>query len=167
MKKLFLLMVMCCIASMTAFAQENKWRAGVNIGYGTDISKPFIGVRAQYDIIEQLSIAPSFNYYFKSSEDIGYGEEIDYNYWDIDVDVHWNVLRGESYKVYPLVGLTYLHGKASYEGESESDSWIGANVGVGAQLNFGTNWCVGIEAKYQIVDEVGQFVPMATIMYRF
>ena len=83
------------------------------------------------------------------------------------VDVHWNVLRGESYKVYPLVGLTYLHGKASYEGESESDSWIGANVGVGAQLNFGTNWCVGIEAKYQIVDEVGQFVPMATIMYRF
>ena len=59
-----------------------------------------------------------------------------------------------------------MHGKASYEGESETDGWVGANVGVGAQLNLGTNWCVGVEAKYQII-EGGQFVPLATIMYRF
>ena len=47
MKKLFLFIVMCCIGSGTTEAQENKWGAGINIGYGTYISKPFIGVRAQ------------------------------------------------------------------------------------------------------------------------
>ena len=34
------------------------------------------------------------------------------------------------------------------------------------QLNLGSNWAVGVEAKYQIVDG-GQFVPMASAMYRF
>lgn len=166
MKKLFFMISMLCMVSVVGLAQESKWAAGVSFGYGSDISKPFVGVKAHYDIIEQLTIAPSFNYYFKDSEDLGYGESYDLNYWDINVDLHWNVLRGERFNIYPFVGFTYLHAKASYEGESESDGKAGGNIGVGGQFNIASNWAVGVEAKYQIIDG-GQFVPMASVMYRF
>lgn len=66
MKKLFFMISMLCMVSVVGLAQESKWAAGVSFGYGSDISKPFVGVKAHYDIIEQLTIAPSFNYYFKA-----------------------------------------------------------------------------------------------------
>ena len=88
---------------------------GINIGYGTDVSKPFLGAKAHYDITDAFTVAASFNHYFKETVDLGK---------------------------------------------------FGANLGIGGQLNLGSNWAVGVEAKYQIVDG-GQFVPMASAMYRF
>lgn len=160
MKKYFLVIAMF-IASVATFAQDNKWGVGLNIGYGTDISKPFLGVKGHYDMTEAFTVAASFNHYFKETM-----EGWDLKYWDINADVHWNVLRREMFKLYPLVGLTYLHMKASDEDDSESDGKFGANVGVGTQIDLGANWGIGVEAKYQIIDGA-QFVPMATVMYRF
>ena len=166
MKKLFLFVAMCCIVSVTALAQENKWAVGLNVGYGTDISKFFLGAKVQYDITDAFTAAASFNHFFKDSYDIGMGEKFTAKWWDINVDVHWNFIHTETLKVYPLVGITYLNVKSSYEGQSSTDGKFGANIGIGGQYNISSNWAVGIEAKYQII-EGGQFVPMATIMYRF
>lgn len=168
MKKFFLVIAMF-IASVATFAQDNKWGIGLNIGYGTDISKPFLGVKGHYDMTEAFTVAASLNHYFKDTvEEMGI--EVDLKCWDINADVHWNVLRREMVKLYPLVGLTYLQAKASVEESgvsiSESDGKFGVNIGVGTQINLGANWGIGIEAKYQIIDG-GQFVPMATVMYRF
>ena len=49
---------------------------------------------------------------------------------------------------------------------NNSEGKFGANVGVGAQFDFGSNWGASVEAKYQIIDGA-QFVPMASLMYRF
>ncbi|WP_178796002.1 outer membrane beta-barrel protein [Bacteroidaceae bacterium] len=160
MKKLFLLAVVALI-SVTSFAQDGKWAAGVNIGYGSDISKPSIGVKALYDINNSFTVAPSFNYYFQKKD-----EGVKMNYWDLNCDLHWNVVSKENFKFYPLAGITYLHGKASFEGESGSDSWFGANIGVGGQFNLSSNWAAAVEAKYQIIDG-SQFVPSLSLMYRF
>lgn len=169
MKKFFFVIAMCFIASVATFAQDNKWGVGLNIGYGTDIAKPFLGVKGHYDLTEAFTVAASFNHYFKDSME-EMGVEVDLKCWDINADVHWNVIHGEKFKFYPLVGLTYLHAKASAEESgvtvSASDGKFGANVGVGLQFNLGSNWGIGVEAKYQIIDGA-QFVPMATIMYRF
>lgn len=160
MKKLFLLAVVALI-SVTTFAQDGKWAAGVNIGYGSDISKPSIGVKALYDINNSFTVAPSFNYYFQKKD-----EGVKMNYWDLNCDLHWNVVSKESFKFYPLAGITYLHRKASIEGISGSDSWFGANIGVGGQFNLSSNWAAAVEAKYQIIDG-SQFVPSLSLMYRF
>ena len=112
--------------------------------------------------------------YFKETVDLGefgaIGVEGKLKCWDINADFHWNVFRNEIFKFYPLVGLTYLHLKGSTDvagaSISNSDGKFGANLGIGGQLNLGSNWAVGVEAKYQIVDG-GQFVPMASAMYRF
>lgn len=90
--------------------------------------------------------------------------------WDINADLHWNVYHNDLLKFYPFVGLTYLNAKGSVEVEevtiSNSEGNFGANVGVGAQFDFGSNWAASVEAKYQII-EGGQFVPMASVIYRF
>ena len=169
MKKSLLIIVMS-LAVITGFAQENKWNAGLVLGYGTELSKASIGARVIYDVIDPISIAGSFNYYFKESYEDEYSK-IDTKWWDINVDFHWNVLRGESYKVYPLVGLTYLHVKQSGSNDmgiedSGSDGKFGANLGVGGQYNFSEHFAAAVEAKYQIIDG-GQFVPALSVMYRF
>ena len=168
MKKSLFIIAMSLVATI-GFTQENKWNAGLVIGYGTDISKASLGGRVVWDIIEPFSVAAGFNRYFKDSYDDGF-VNTDVKYWDLNLDFHWNVLRGESYNVYPLIGLTYLHGKATAEGGGEkisnSDGKFGVNIGVGGQYNFSENWGAAIEAKYQIRDG-GQFVPSLSVMYRF
>lgn len=168
MKKSLFTIAMLFMAIITC-AQENKFSAGIVLGYGTDISKASLGGRVVWDITDPFSVAVGFNRYFKDSYDNGF-TEVDVKYWDLNFDFHWNVLRGESYNVYPLIGLTYLHGKATAEAggmkESDSDGKFGANLGIGGQYNFSENWGAAIEAKYQIRDG-GQFVPALSVMYRF
>lgn len=164
MKRLLLIISMVFIASVS-FAQSGKWAAGVTLGYGSDISKPSIGVKALYDISDHFTVAPSFNYYFQKKE-----EGVKLNAWDINADLHWNVLNKDNFKLYPLAGITYLHYKASANisnGESFSDSSFGANLGIGTQVELGGNWAVSAEVKYQILDDGSQFVPAASVMYKF
>ena len=177
MKKLFLVITMFCIASVAMFAQDTKWGVGFNVGYGTEVAKPFLGVKGQYNITEAFTVAASFNHYFSETVDLDEelgeytgGMEGKLKCWELNADFHWNVVRTDLIKFYPLVGLTYLHAKGSVKEDgfsfSNSDGYFGANIGVGAQFDIATNWAIGVEAKYQIMDN-SQFVPMATVMYKF
>lgn len=178
MKKMFLMFAMLCMVSVMGVAQDAKWGVGVNVGYGTDISKAFLGARVSYDITDAFTVAGSFNHYFKEtvSENADLGEygsigvEESLKYWDINADFHWNVLRNDWLKFYPLAGLTYMHGKFSSEVQgleiSDSEGKFGVNLGVGCQFDIASHWAVGVEGKYQFVDG-GQFVPMGSVMYRF
>lgn len=170
MRKLLLSIVAVFFVTVfTAFSQEQRWAIGLNLGYGTDIEKPFIGVRGQYGINEAFDIAANFNYYFKESYE-EYGSSMDLKYWDLNADLHWNVLRGENFRLYPFAGLTYMRAVASTESEgvtvSASDGEFGMNLGVGGAYDISSNFAIGVELKYQIIDS-GQFVPLATVMYRF
>ena len=122
MKKMFFMLLLMLGIASSAFAQksESQWNAGVTLGYGTDVSKGFVGVRAMYDIKPAFSLAAGFNYYFKRTLDTE-PFEVEGKYWDVNLDFHWNVFRGDAYKLYPLIGLTYLHAKASVAGFSVSD----------------------------------------------
>ena len=62
---------MFCMALVSGTAQETKWGVGINIGYGTDVSKPFLGAKAHYDITDAFTVAASFNHYFKETVDLG------------------------------------------------------------------------------------------------
>lgn len=169
MKKLFLLAVLAFMA-VTTFAQDGKLAVGLNIGYGTasDLKKPSFGIKALYEISEKFTVAPSFNYYLPKKEDINDDYEYKLNFWDVNCDIHWNVLQKESFKLYPLIGLTYLNVKGSVEGEeSESEGKFGANIGVGGQMEIADKWAVSIEMKYQFLSDIPQFVPSLSLMYKF
>lgn len=177
MKKLFLVVLVAAISS-AIYAQDNKWAAGISFGYGSEVGKPSIGAKVLYNITDKFTVAPSFNYYFKDSEEYSEGgadAEASVKCWDINVDLHWNVVAKEKFNLYPLVGITYFHAKgeasASASGvevsTSASDGKVGANIGIGGQLNFASNWAAALELKYQIISDYNQFVPALSIMYRF
>lgn len=152
--------------SVAGFAQSGSWSVGLNFGYGTDISKPFLGGRVMYGINDAFDVAGSFNYYFKDKYDFGYGDDFTMKWWDINADVHWNAFRGEKYKLYPLAGLTFMQAKASSGGVSDSDGKFGVNLGIGGSYDFTSHFAVGVELKAQIISGT-QFVPMASFMYKF
>lgn len=58
MKKLFFMTAMFCMALVTGSAQETKWGVAINIGYDTDVFKPFLGAKAHADA---FTVAASFN----------------------------------------------------------------------------------------------------------
>ncbi|MCU6771757.1 Uncharacterised protein [uncultured Bacteroides sp.] len=165
MKKLLMAVAMAFI-SVAGFAQSGSWSVGLNFGYGTDISKPFLGGRVMYGINDAFDVAGSFNYYFKDKYDFGYGDDFTMKWWDINADVHWNAFRGEKYKLYPLAGLTFMQAKASSGGVSDSDGKFGVNLGIGGSYDFTSHFAVGVELKAQIISGT-QFVPMASFMYKF
>ena len=66
MKKLMIMAFMLIGLSISAFAQN--WGLGVNLGYGNDVSKPSLGLKALYDISETFTIAPSLNIYLPKTE---------------------------------------------------------------------------------------------------
>ena len=147
--------------AFAGFAQTGQWSVGLNFGYGTEVEKCFLGGTVMYGITDDFDIAGSFNRYFKES----FGG-VDLKYWDLNADVHWNVLKGEQYKLYPLIGLTYLNGKFSGGDYSDSEGWFGANIGIGGSYDLAENFTAGVELKAQIMENT-QFVPMLKLMYKF
>ena len=80
------------LASPVMHAQEAEkhWNAGVSLGYGTDVSKGFAGVRLMYNIKPAFSLAAGFNYYFKRTLDTE-PFEVEGKYWDVEC-VSWRRL---------------------------------------------------------------------------
>lgn len=156
MKKFFLMTVICLLAAVGgAQAQSGKWGIGLNLGYGTDVlgGQGFLGGRVLYDIDPRFDVVGSFNRYFKD-----HGVKA----WDINADFHWNVYRQPVFEVYPLVGISLLHGKSG----AWKENYFGVNLGAGIMFNINEHWKIGVEAKGQIMSD-SQFVPMISAMYRF
>lgn len=166
MKRFMIMALMLIGIGVSASAQNFGF--GVNLSYGSEIEKPSFGIKALYDINETFAIAPSFNYYLPESDDyLG----VEYKFWDINVDLHWNCYDADMYQLYPLIGVTYLNGKVSAEDSglevSASDGEFGVNLGFGGQLYLTENWLVSAEVKYQIIDQTNQFVPSLSLIYKF
>lgn len=155
MKKFFVTMLMCLMVSAALWAQDGKWGVGLNLGYGTGISKGLLGGRVLYDIDDRFDVVGSFNRYFKKGE---------WKCWDINADFHWNVYHHELFEVYPLVGISFYHEKFSPLDYNEL--FFGVNLGAGIMFDITENWKIGAEMRGQIMSN-SQFVPLVTAMYRF
>lgn len=176
MKKITLTALMLIGFGISALAQN--FGLGINLGYGNDVSKPSFGIKALYDINESFTIAPSLNFYLSETEKASYQgvhAEASLKCWDINADVHYNFHITEKFNLYPLAGVSFfnakLSAKASYEGEkgeaNESEGKFGVNLGFGGQLNLSDSWVASAEIKYQIIEDLNQFVPSLSLIYKF
>lgn len=172
MKRFMVLSVMLIGFSVAVLAQSGKLGVGLSVGYGSEVSMPSVGVKALYDITEEFAIAPSFNYYFPKTEEYGTVES-KLKYWDLNCDLHWNVINKESYLLYPFAGLSYAHADAE---ASEDDYGVevgasggefGLNLGFGGQMYLSEKLLGTAEVKYQIISGLNQFVPSVSLIYRF
>ncbi|MBT0606704.1 outer membrane protein [Aequorivita echinoideorum] len=154
MKKQLLTIILIAFGGII-YAQ-NDIKLGGFLAYGSEIENLGIGVNAEFGIIENLSVVPSFIYYLPKNEN-----SVKLNWWELNGDVHYTVLPTESVNLYALAGLNYTHVSVEIDGfdfgSEGSDGNIGLNLGAGVDFNLDGNILPFAELKYVIMDP-GQLV---------
>lgn len=160
MKKL-IMMLMLVAVSLGAFAQTQKGTssAGLTIGYGFDSENATIGVDYRYCITDAVRLAPSLTYFVK---DDGVSA------WAIDLNAHYVIKLSEMVGFYPLAGLDLSFWKVDLgHSLSYNQTRFGANIGLGAEIYASRNLTVGLEAKYNIIKDLDQFLIGVRVGYNF
>ncbi len=89
------------MTSLFASAQAKTAAVGLNLNYGTEIESLGLGVKGSYCFTDHIRGEASFNYFFPKKH---------FTMWEINANAHYLFNIGDKFKVYPLVGLTYVHG---------------------------------------------------------
>ena len=144
-------------------AQQDT-RIGVMLNFGTEVEAIGAGVNAEFPILENLSIAPAFIYYFPGDQ---YGGSL--NWWEINGNANYYFVNNENLGFYGIGGLNYTHvsfdwGDESFGAIESSDGRFGLNLGAGANFNIGSNITPFAELKYVIIDG-GQLVLGAGVKF--
>jgi hypothetical protein len=156
MNKTLLTIILLLLIAASNFIYGQGVKLGIQGGYATEIDKAVIGVVSEIFIIDQLSFAPSFNYYLppykRNWGPFDDKHELTINYWEFNADMHGYAVKNESVSVYGIFGLNFITMKTNLDGKKDSERESGANLGLGLISGDGF-----IEAKYETVG-TGQFV---------
>lgn len=166
MKKL-LLTLACAMTSLFASAQAKTAAVGLNLNYGTGIESLGLGVKGSYCFTDHIRGEASFNYFFPKDH---------FTMWEINANAHYLFNIGDKFKVYPLVGLTYVHGHLSgfdtpnygdFGDGSYDTGKFGVNLGGGAQYDLTDHLMLNFEVKYSLVSDLNQCVISLGAAYKF
>lgn len=150
-------------------AQEIDTRIGGLVAYGTEIENVGFGANAEFGVMKNLSISPSFIYYLPKEEG-----RVKATWFEGNANANYYFLEDEGFDVYGLAGLNYTHVKVKsdmpsfggYGGGSASatDSRFGLNLGAGANFKLQGSIMPFAELKYVIIDD-GQLVIAAGVKF--
>ncbi|MCX7550663.1 outer membrane beta-barrel protein [Xanthomarina sp. F2636L] len=141
---------------------------GGGLAYNEKVSGPGITLKAEFNITENIAIAPGGTYFFGNSL-YGYNQNI----IAVDVNAHYffNIIE-EKLKIYPLLGINYSNYKTGstyygyyYNTYEVKDSAFGANIGAGGRWAFSEKLSVYLEPKY-IISDYEQIVINAGILFQ-
>ena len=154
MKKL--LMIACMMLSSTAmFAEKGDLFVGGGFSYGLGDYKNFgIGVKGQYEILNNFRADAQIDHFFKSEG---------WSLSDININLQYVIPATDAINVYPLAGLA-LVGFSTNNFGFMSEAKAGFNIGAGAEIPFNDKWKIFLDAKYQIVSDAGRFVPTIGVL---
>lgn len=149
----------------SAQAQENT-RIGGFLAYGTEIENIGIGANAEFPIMENLTISPSFIYYLPKKEYM-----VRVNWFEVNANANYYFVNQDNMSVYALGGLSYNSVKVSFDDDygilgnySDSDGRFGLNLGGGINFKISGNIIPFAELKYVIIDG-GQLVAGAGVKF--
>lgn len=144
---------------------QNDSNIGLMFGYGSEIEQVGVGVNAEFAIVNNLTISPSFLFYFP--EKYYY---ITRNMWEVNGNLNYYFLSLEQMGAYGLAGINYSHlsAKGDYMGISSSDGEgkIGANIGGGFKFHLSEKFAPFAEVKY-VINDYDQVVAMIGMKYKF
>lgn len=162
--KLFLASVFLYLGFTSVSSAQTDNRFGVMLAYGTEIENIGLGINADFPVAENLTIAPSFIYYFPKDYFGG-----DMNWWELNADANYYFVENESLGFYGLAGLNYSHVSFDFDSPmgsvDSSDGEFGVNLGVGANFNIQSSVTPFAQLKYVIIDG-SQLVIAAGVRFR-
>ncbi|MBR4367624.1 MAG: porin family protein [Bacteroidaceae bacterium] len=155
MKKL--MMIACMMLFSTAmFAEQGDMFVGAGLSYGihTDYKNFGIGVKGQYELLTNLRADAQVDHFFKHD-----GISMS----DINVNLQYVIPATDAINVYPLAGVAFVgHSENSFGFLSEAK--VGFNIGAGAELPVNDKWKIFFDAKYQVVEDWGRFIPTLGVL---
>ena len=150
------MMIACMMLFSTAmFAEKGDMfvGAGLSYGMGSDYTNFGIGVKGQYEILTNFRADAQIDHFFKH-------EGLSMS----DININLQYLLGDgNLRYYPLAGLALVGHSTNAFGFLE-EMKAGFNIGAGAELPITDKWKVFAEAKYQIVEDWGRFIPTIGVM---
>ena len=154
-----------CTVGVQAQTEKGDMAAGGNlsIGFGDSYTNFGLGAKFQYNVIDNLRLEPTVNYYFKK----------DYtSMWDLGVNAHYLFSVGDKLNFYPIVGLGVMGAKLSYDdgyGNEYKDSATKfmVNLGAGAEYMLTSNVSVNFEYKYRICSDMNRSLLTLGVAYHF
>jgi len=152
-------MIACMMLFSTAmFAEKGDLfvGGGFSYGLGSDYKNFGIGVKGQYDILDNFRADAQVDHFFKNKG---------WSMSDININLEYVIPASDAINVYPLAGLA-LVGFSENAFGFMSHAKAGFNVGAGAELPVNDKWKVFFDAKYQIVSDAGRFVPTLGILIK-
>ncbi len=171
MKKLILLVAAVVAFAANAQAQKGAMAGGAQIAFGSgdSFSNTGIGVKFQYNVMDQLRAEPSFTYYLKK-DNVGM--------WDFSLNAHYLFPVMDGLNLYPLAGLSMFGVSVSIPeidlgplgtigGGSESSSEIGLNIGGGADYALTENIAVGGEIRMKMGGDWSRTIIAIGAIYKF
>jgi len=130
--KIILVIAVILLFSITKTQAQTKVGAGFMVNSGLNA----IEAKANFSLTEQIDISPSIDYFLGTK---------DFTAFMISADGHYNFDAGDSFKLYPLVGLNYFVVSGNgYTGTSN----IGLTVGGGANYSISDKMSLFGEVKY-------------------
>lgn len=132
---------------------------GGGLSYNGGINAPGLVVKAEFEIMEDISISPSLSY-FSGSRSTLLGNDYKNNLFAIDVNGHYKVeVMMDELHVYPLAGLNYSSyndgANVFFDNNKISQSKgnaLGLNIGAGGRWKFADQLSIFAELKYTISD---------------
>lgn len=157
MKKLLLTFAALCICT-GAFAQKGEKAVGLSFNYGTEIETLGFGLKFNYNITDEIRMAPNFTFFLKKN---------DFSMWDVNLDFNYLFRVAPEFKIYPILGLSVATLHWDNGGQSGNDSRFGANIGAGFEYDLSREWAINLEIKYRAMSDIDQAVIGFGVTYRF
>ena len=159
MKKLLFSLAALCICT-GAFAQKGEKSVGLSFNYGTEIETLGFGLKFNYNLTDDVRMAPNFTFFLKKNY---------HTMWDVNLDFNYLFRVMPKFNIYPIAGLSLatIHRQKIGELPSDNLTKFGVNLGAGFEYDITREWAVNLEMKYRIMSDIDQGVIGIGAIYRF
>lgn len=160
--KTLCLVVIAVFATTVVYAQKKGDMAvggNLSVATGDDLTNAGFGAKFQWNVLDQLRIEPSVNYFFKKDHT---------TIWDTGANVHYLFPMASRVNIYPLAGIGVMKGHVDLGSHvSWNKTEFAFNLGGGIDYEITDNWFGNFEFKYKISDLLDRAVFSVGVAYRF
>jgi outer membrane protein X len=155
MKKIFLFLVLSVISSIGAYAGTGDMALAVKFDYASKYSQPGLGFEYQLSVVDNVRLAPEFNYYFKNDG---------VSTWDMNFNVQYVIYPFSNFSIYPFAGFSYTSWDYDY---ADNVNKAGANIGCGAEYRISPKVSFITEERFLLISDRNQSITSFGLKFRF
>ena len=114
-----------------------------------------VGIDYRYNVSDDVRIAPSLTHLMKHGG---------LSAWALDFNAHYVVKLDPSFGFYPLGGVSLSFWEAGRDWDATR---LGVNIGLGGEVYASRDLTVGLEMKYNLIQDFDQAMAAVRIAYNF